>query len=261
MKANLTCLLTATALIAAGTVMAETIQLNELSDWAPNRNLVKKDGMLIVKKQTLLISAKTFDIDPGKNYTIKLSAKGCMEKSKICFGFTILDKNGQTISPSHVLVVPGSETFLTSDAKKGDKKLKVKDASKWKRLGHIYICKDIQPDFADLPNRKFLAHGIEKLEKKDNEWEVTLSRVILEDTKSGNKLRCHLGGGYLNTGGEKELVDKWETLEGSIRGISKSGWRGDIWPVGTAKAKVIILPNRNIKNGETELKDISITIE
>ena len=70
MNASLKVMIGSAVMLAAGTLAAQTIELNKAADWMKNPAIIEKDGMLTVSKQVFFVSAKTFDIDPGKTYTL-----------------------------------------------------------------------------------------------------------------------------------------------------------------------------------------------
>jgi len=263
MNASLKTMIGAAAMIAAGTLAAQTIELNKTTDWVKDPAIVEKDGTLTVTKQVMFVSAKTFDVDPNKTYTISLSGKAQdgKDKSWVLFGFNVFDKKGRTISCPTVSVVAGTETVLAADVKKGDKSILVKDASKWKSIGYYYICANAKADLSDLPNYNFIAAGIDKIEKKGNDWEVFFKKPVTADYPAGTMLRLHAGGGFLYTGSSAYLDGNWKVMTGSIKGMSKSGYASNVWPVSTAKAQIVILANWTNKKLDTQFKDISITIK
>ncbi len=267
MNASLKVMIGSAVMLAAGTLAAQTIELNKITDWVKNPAIVEKDGMLTAGKSVMFISAKTFDIDPGKTYTVKLSVKDNLtnkdpkDKPWLLFGFMVTDKNGRTIMPPNVSVVAGTETVLAADAKKGTKTIQVKDASKWKPAGHFYVCANAKADLSDLPNFTFVGTGIAKIEKKGDAWEITLVNPVPADFKSGTALRIHAGGGYIYTGGNVYADNNWKVMTGSIKGIANSGWSNNVWPKTTAKAKVIILADWNNKKADLQFKDLSLTIK
>lgn len=267
MNASLKVMIGSAVMLAAGTLAAQTIELNKAADWTKNPAIIEKDGMLIAEKSVMFISAKTFDIDPDKTYTLTLSVKDNLtdkdpkDKPWVLFGFMVTDKNGRTIMPPNMSVAAGTETVLAADAKKGSKTILVKDASKWKPAGHFYVCANAKADLSDLPNFTFVGTGIAKIEKKGDAWEVTLVNPVPADFKEETALRVHVGGGYIYTGGNIYADNNWKVMTGSIKGMSKSGWFNNIWPKSTVKAKVIILANWNNKKAELQFKDLSITIK
>ena len=106
-----------------------------------------------------------------------------------------------------------------------------------------------------------LARGIQKVEKKDDVWEITVKGKLAADAKTGDSVRVHSMGGYLYTAGSRNVFGKWTVMQGKIKGSSKSGWAGNKWPVGAEYAQFIILANWSGKKLETQFKDVSLTIE
>ena len=258
-------LMGAAALLAAGVLSAQEVKtFNKAADWNKHPAVTDGEDCLKVSKNVFLCSPK-FQIDPDKTYTLKLSVRAQDIKGKdfswCLAGFEVFDKDGKSISCDTVNAVPGTFTTVAADAAKGSSVLMVKDASKFRKGSPYIIVSGAKDDFSDLPNRKLLARGIDKVEKKDDAWEVTLKGKLVADAKAGDAIREHSMGGFLYTAGGRNVVDKWVTMQGKIKGSSKFGWAGNKWPAGAVSARFIILVNWNNKKLETQLKDISMTIE
>lgn len=69
--------------------------------------------------------------------------------------------------------MPNTDTVLADAVKKGDKVIKVKDASKWDKRNFKIVAFNTKADLSDLPNRTF-SSNITKLEQKGDVWEITL---------------------------------------------------------------------------------------
>lgn len=266
MKKGMSILMGAAALLAAGVLSAQEVKtFNKAADWNKSPAFTDGEGFLKVSKNVMMVSPR-FKIDPDKTYTIKLSVRAENIQGKdfswCLAGFAVFDKKGVAISCDNVNVVNGTFTEVTADAAKGTSVLTVKDASKLKasHLKYYTIVAGAKEDYSDLPNRKVLAHGIQKVEKKGDVWEITVSK-LLADVKAGDTIRVHCKGGYLYTGGSRNVFGKWVVMQGKIKGHCKVGWTGNKWPAGAEYAQFIILPNWGGKKLETQFKDISLTIE
>ncbi len=265
MKNGMSILMGAAALLAAGVLSAKEVKtFNKAADWIKNPAIIEGEDCLKVTKNVILITPR-FKIDPDKTYTVKFSvrAENIQEKdfSWCLGGFAVFDKKGVSISCDNVNAIKDTLTTVTADAAKGTSVLNVKDASKVKSAPYYTIVGDAKEDLSDLPNRKVLARGIQKVEKKDDAWEITVRGKLWADAKAGDTIRVHSMGGYLYTAGSRNVRDKWVVMQGKIKGSSKSGWAGNKWPVGAEFAQFIILANWSNKKLETQIKDISITIE
>ena len=266
MKKGMSILMGAAALLAAGVLSAQEVKtFNKAADWNKSPAITDGEDCLKVSKNVLLVSPR-FKIDPDKTYTIKLSVRAENIEGKdfswCLAGFAVFDKKGVGISCDNVNVVNGTLTEVAADAAKGTNILTVKDASKVKVASTYTIVAGAKEDLSDLPNRKILARGIQKVEKKnDDVWEITVKGKLSANVKAGDTIRVHSMGGYLYTGGSRNVRDKWTVMQGKIKGQSKSGWAGNKWPVGAEYAQFIILANWSGKKLETQFKDISLTIE
>lgn len=265
MKKGMSILMGAAALLTAGVLSAQEVKtFNKAADWSKNPAITEGEDCLKVSKNVMLTSPR-FKIDPEKTYTIKLSVRAANIQGKdvswCLAGFNVFDKNGVTISCDNVNAINGTLTTVAADAAKGTSVLTVKDASKVKAVSHYTIVTGAKEDFSDLPNRKILASGILKVEKKDDVWEITVKSKLAADAKAGDTIRVHSKGGYLYTAGARNVSDKWVVMQGNIKGHSKYGWAGNKWPVGAEYAQFIILANWSNKKLETQFKDISMTIE
>ena len=254
-------LLTAFGMLGAQEAPAE---LNSVNDWNKNARITEADGVINVKNNTGLYSKKKFVIDPAKKYTLKLTCRAVNienegDKSQVFAGFSVFDKKGRILNSFNCCVVPGTMTEVVEDAPKGATVVKVKDASKFRKL-YGTLNADAKEDLSDLPNFNMLGYTT-AFEKKDDAWEITLLKPLARPLKAGTMVRQHSRGGYLYTAGWKMVGKEWVTLSGSISGIKKGFWTGKFWPEGAAKAQVVILANWQKKNLETQIKDISITVE
>ncbi len=237
--------------------------LSKAADWAKSANITDGDGVIVVKKNTRLLSVK-FDIDPSKKYTLKLSCRAANiekdgDRSTIFAGFILFDKNGREMNCYHCCVVPDTMTEVAEDAPKGAKVIKLKDCSKFAKKYGVVVA-DAKADLSDLPNYNFLGY-IADFANKDGVWEVSLLYPLTRPVKAGTVVREHMRGGYLYTAGVKTAGKDWITMSGTITGTSKGSWTGRTWPVGAVKAQVVILANWNNKNLETQFKDISLTVK
>ena len=265
MKKGMSILMGAAALLAAGVLSAQEVKtFNKAADWNKSPAITDGEDCLKVSKNVMLVSPR-FKIDPDKTYTIKLSVRAENIQGKdfswCLAGFAVFDKKGVAISCDNVNVVNGTLTTVAADAAKGTSVLTVKDASKVKSAPYYTIVAGAKEDLSDLPNRKVLARGIQKVEKKGDVWEITVRGKLSADAKAGDTIRIHSMGGYLYTAGSRNVRDKWTVMQGKIKGYSQFGWAGNKWPVGAEYAQFIILANWGAKKLETQFKDVSLTIE
>ena len=265
MNKGMSILVGAAALFAAGVLSAQEVKtFNKAADWGKNAAVTDGEDCLKVSRKAMLIGPK-FKIDPNKSYTLKFSvcAQNIQGKdySWCLAGFDVYGKNGRTISCVNVNPVPGTLTEVAADAAKGSQTLTVKDGSKFRKGSYLSLYSGAKADLSDLPNYNVIAIGIKDVQKKDDAWEITLRGKLISNVKAGTMIRQHSAGGYLYTAGARNVTDKWGVMQGKVKGFSKSGWAGNKWPVGAESARFIILVNWSNKKLETQLKDISMTIE
>ncbi|MBQ9336632.1 MAG: hypothetical protein IJS14_04975 [Lentisphaeria bacterium] len=264
MKASLKLMFGAAALIAG----ALSAQEPEVKDFVANPalwlqkspNIQKTDDGLLIKGRAMLYTAK-FAVDPAKTYTVKFEASSKQADGKpswVLIGFDVYGKDGKQITSSHVGALKGTLTTVVEDAPKGATVIKLKDASKFRKVSAV-VAFDAKEDFSDLPNYNIAA--VKDIAKNGDVWEITLAKPLAQDVKAGTSVREHGMGGYLYTATpnvKAELVSK----TGTLKGIAKSGWLGSQWPAGTATVRFLLLVNWSSAPGmETLFKTISLTIE
>ncbi len=268
MKKVMKLMLGAAAVMAAGSLAAQTTTFNKAADWKKNKLVSDGDGVLnvaCVSSQAMLTAAKRIDIDPSKTYTLKFSVRApdavTEPFSLILGGFAVYDKNGRAVSCIHSGVIANTQTEVAAGAKKGDTVLTVKDASNIKASPEYGIVAGAKQDLSDLPNRDILSVGLKKVEKDGDVWKITLIRPLARNVKAGTSVRIHLNGGYVYTAGVKYVGKDWVTMSGKIKGIEVGSWGRNVWPAGTAKAEFIILANWNTQKTPVQIKDVSLVIE
>ncbi len=257
-------MLGALALFTMGTLAAQTTTFNELADWtmSPKNCATLADGVFTVKGSSLMVSTKTFDVDPAKTYTVKAMAKTSgTEKSMFYFGFRLYDKDGKQIESTMTGIVAQTDTELVAPAKKGDTVIKVKDGSKWKVRSWSGFVYNSDPSLSDLPNRNYLACPLKEMKQEGDAWTLTFSRPLKVDLPAGTKVRQHSGGGYMYTGKYGQLTGDWKTFTGSAKGLLKVGFNYAKFAPGTARVSVLMLVNWGNKNATAEIKDISLEIK
>ena len=116
------------AVLAAGTISAQEMTFNTKDAWTgvSERNISLKNGVLTIRGRVTLVSRESFDIDPGKTYTLTGSFKAAgSESAKLYFGFSQYDKNGTDIQTINTDTIPWTDTVLLKPVKAADKVLVV----------------------------------------------------------------------------------------------------------------------------------------
>ena len=192
--------------------------------------------------------------------TLDLKAPADIAKGVLYYvGIVNFDKNGKRIQISYVNPVKDSDTVLAAPCKKTDTVLKVKDASKFRK--NACIAYNTKKDLSDLPN--FTAAEICKIKdivKKDDCWEVTLSRPCNVEYPADTPVRAHFGGWYqyIICGHTPPAAGQWKSYTIKIAG-TQVGNPGTKWTVGTAGVKFIIF-NNGKNNGKEGMFFRNLTI-
>lgn len=256
--------LTVGLLAAAGMLAAqEVISLTKPADFNVPKRIVQTEDAFSFKGTGLILSAKSFVLDPAKKYEI--SGEFCQKDGKqvmAYLGFAPFDAKNRSITANMVNVVKNTLTEVAEDAKKGDQVIKVKDASKWNtKLKYSYIAFDAKEDYSDLPNRSRIPTVVPNAKQNGEVWEILLKKPLTKDVAAGTTVRQQLdGGSFIYTGGYGKLTaGKWVTRKGVISGIATFGNPAKkIWK-GTEKVKVLILFTQGDKNSETIFRNIKVT--
>lgn len=257
----------AVGLLAAaciGMLSAQEVKLRpeKPEDFIPANRVIQTEDGLSAKGLGALFSVKSVTIDPAKKYQI--SGDFRMKSGKpvsLYFGFAPYDAQNRAIPPSLVFISAASQTEVAEDAKKGDKVIKVKDASKWDvKRGYCHIAFGVKEDLSDLPNRDLAATVKPNVRKNGEIWEILLKKPLTRDIAAGTAVRQHFdGSAWIYCAGLVKLSDQWVTRKGTIAGVAPSGiplnkiWRG------TAKIKVLILRSVGAADSEILFRNIKIT--
>ena len=232
------------------------------------------DAMAIKGSYTALFSKQEIKVDPARKY--RISGDFCLNGGKpvltcdkgdrgcrpvlLFLGFVPYDKNKVQILPNAVFGSNKTLTTVAEDAKKGDKVIKVKDASKWDtKSPHSYIVFNAAEDYSDLPNRNSVHTVAPNARQAGEVWEITLKTPLKADIAAGTAVRQHSDGGtYIYTGGAFKTLGVWKTRTGTISGIAASGAPANKFWKGTETVRVLILALNGSKQSETEFKNIKV---
>ena len=223
---------------------------------------VSDDGAMAFKGAfTNLFSKQVIKIDPAKKY--RISGEFCLKGGKpvsLFFGFIPYDKNKAQVLANTVLGNNKTLTTVAADAKKGDKVIKVKDASKWNvKSQYSYIVFNAAEDYSDLPNRNSVRTAVPNAKQAGEVWEITLKTPLKADIAAGTAVRQHFDGGtYIYTAGSFKTLGVWKTRTGTISGIAASGAPSNKFWKGTETVRVLILALNGDKQSETEFKNIKV---
>ena len=240
----------------------EIFSMSEPADFPPAKRITKTEDAFLVKGNSYLFSAKNLILDPAKKYQIsgEFSQKGGKPMT-VYLGFASYDGKGRLIDARKVNVNKNSLTEVAEDAKKGDKVIKVKDASKWNtKTPHSYIAFGAKEDFTDLPNGDLAATAKPNAQKNGEVWEILLRKPLAKDIAAGTAVRQQFdGASYIYAAGAVKLSDKWVTRKGTISGIAPVGNVSNKMWKGTEKVKVLILLLGGDGTSEVLFRNIKVT--
>ena len=250
------------AAVSVGMLSAqEVISLTKPEDFNLPKKIVKANDAFSAKGVYSVVSAKSFTLDPAKKYQI--SGEFCQKGGKqitVLLGFAPYDAQNKQITSSSVNAVGGTLTEVAADAKKGDKVIKVKNASKWLTKGLVFVALNAKKDFSDLPNADQLSTAVPNAKKNGEVWEILLRKPLAKNIAAGTLVRQHSdGGSYIYTAGSAKLTDKWITRKGVISGIAPFGNVPNKMWKGTAKVKVLILVTSGDADSEVLFRNIKVT--
>ena len=240
----------------------EIFSVTEPTDFIQSKRIAKADDALSVKGVNHLFSSKLFTLDPAKKYHI--SGEFCQKAGKPMvgfLGFAPYDGKNRSIDARKVNANKNSQTEVAEDAKKGDKVVKVKDASKWNTKNkYSFLTFGVKEDFSDLPNGDQLTTIAPNARQNGDAWEIVLRSPLTKDIAAGTPVRQQFdGASYIYTAGSCKLSDKWITRKGTISGIAPVGnvWN-KMWK-GTEKVRIVILFLSGDKTSEALFRNVKVT--
>ena len=220
-------------------------RLEKPADLNNAKALSLNNGVLKASGRGKFMSVKDFVLDPAKKYRLSGEFRQASGSPvRVYFGYAPLNEKGRIIYPIYVKNIPGTETELAADAKRGDKAVKVRNAAKWNgKIGYGYIAFNVKDDFSDLPNGSVIPIVKDGIKAEGEVWEIQLKEPIRQKIPAGTKVRQHSSGGtHIWNGGAANLKDQWTALRSShlLNGKVKSGAPVDkLWP-GTKSVKLVI---------------------
>ena len=251
------------AAVCAGMLSAQEIfSVSEPADLTRSNRIVKEGDAFLVKGSVIFYSVKSFTLDPAKKYQV--SGEFCQKAGKtamVYLGFVPFDGKNRQILANMVSIVKDTQTEVAEGAKKGDKIIKVKDASKWNaKTPFGYIAFGAKEDFSDLPNSDRLATAKPHVRQQGEVWEILLKKPLTKDIAAGTPVRQHQdGSAFIYTGGIKKMTDQWITMKGAISGISPFGLTWNKMWKGTEKVKLLLRIADGDAASEVSFRNIKVT--
>jgi len=213
-----------------------------------------------IVKYNEIITSDFLPLDTQESYVLSglFRAKGANPGTGT-LGFMLFDKNKRPIPAYSVNAVPGTETRLLADVKKGDTVIKVSDASAWINNPGKIVMFDVNADFSDLPNLNYECY-VAEVKKSREIFEVGFSRPMTSDHSAGSLLRLHQDGGNMTCGFSGAVFpQEWTEYEGIISGILERGSDPNKFWRGTAFIKIFLLikPGDPVSFSRLSLRKIS----
>lgn len=219
------------------------------------------DGFVIKGRFIQLLSKTDITVDPAKKY--RVSGEFCLKGGKkpwLYLGFAPYDEKGRPILPSQVNGNNKTLTTVAADAKKGDKVIKVKDASKWNvKSPHSFVAVGAAEDYSDMPNRNLLRSVKPNAEQKGEVWELVLKEPLKADIPAGTAVRQQFAGAsFIYTAGGFKPDDSWKSHAGVTSGFAVGTDASKFWK-GTVKVKLLVMSLDGDKDSVTRMRNIKVT--
>ncbi|MBO4649412.1 MAG: hypothetical protein J5806_14785 [Lentisphaeria bacterium] len=208
--------------------ITETLLKTDVSEY---NGLSAGNSGLALTKQTAVLSKKRFAVDPDAEYLFTLKMKNLSGKSYPVY----IGAAAAGISARQVYSLPGTETELIQEVKKGDLNIRVKNVSGWKPNGFVAFNADRSG--SDKPNRMLAAV------KSIGEGTITLKQGAPCAAKAGTLVREHCDGPTYNWAGAVfAQAGKEVSFSGKLKGIADGQpTAGFFWP-GTRQFQLIVIP-------------------
>ncbi len=256
-------LLLLAAVCAFSAVFAEVLwEARSVRDFENRRPLkAQKDGSYLVTRRAWVVGKKLIPADPAKRYRVSFEIKAVTDKAaaeKVRVGVTPRDARKRGAGVSGVKPNIGTETEIVVQANKGDKVIKVKDASKWLKKPASILVFDADPtgQMRDIPNFDFISSRPVNWVKKGNVWEVTLNRPLNIELSAGTVIRQHQDARAAIFSNNKAISREWTSLEFILGpGISEKGTHSNRLFPGVAFIAPLIIasPDMLIRNYKIEV--------
>jgi hypothetical protein len=197
----------------------------------------------MIKGTGVRFAAGSVKIDPAKTYRLCGNFKAAVPSDKgfLLFGMAPHNAAGKPIHPLQVNPVSDSDTVLAASAKKGDTKISVKNAEKWRKANNTAIAFNTKTDYDDLPN-----HDLVEI-ATINQNEVTLKKPLSKDYPAGTPVRQHCSGNtYMYSGAAYKKVPStdWTEFSGEISGEAISGLPMNQFWRGTSSVRIMLITSQ-----------------
>ena len=255
-------LLAAACIGMASAEEAAVVKFEKPADFIQPSLVKPSENALTLRGRAAFMSKTTFQVNPAVKYSISGEFRHKNGKPvRILFGFAPFAKDNTPIRANMVNGYNTTLTTLVEAAKKGDKVLKVKDASKWNtKTTYSFVAVNAAKDFSDLPNRNLLYTAVPNVKQNGTVWEITLKEPLKADIAAGTAVRQHLAGdGYIYTVRIFKPTEEWSVHSAMISGILRNGLATNRFWRGTVSAKLLILVLDGDSKSEFEIRNVKVT--
>ena len=183
------------------------------------------DGTLIIRKQgsNIIFSKETYPVEPDKRVFLSGKLRFAAEKTGgVSFGVIYYDARNRPITGPQINRIPDTLTALSSEAKAGESRLMVLNASRWHVGGLAAPGKDIPAEAVLGP--------VENISKYGSDYGVFLKKPLKKTLGSGTPIALHRDGATYHYVFSGKLSGEFTEVGGQLK------W----WP-GAVKFRVILL--------------------
>ena len=201
------------------------------------------------------------EIDPARTYVFSAEIRTAAGKPGLAeLGFWLFDANRQPIRYVQIGGIPATDTVLAEPCSKGDRRIKVQSAGKFRRGGGS-IAFDVKAGIRQEPwPESDLVSGIGKISRSGSCDIVELKNPVQKDYPAGTRIRQFQQASHFHCWRGRPSAE-WTPVSGRIAGISADhAEKGKWWP--TARFfRIRIAANIAAgKDSVTEIRNIRLEI-
>ncbi len=239
----------------------EVLKIEKPADFQKAESVSQAENAVVLKGKGIFLSKPTLSVNPAAKY--RISGEFRLKSGKpagVWLGFCPYDVKKNRIYPSTINGSNETRTELAAAAKKGDKVLKLKDASKWDtKTRYSYIAFKAAEDYSDLPNFQINKTAVPNAVKKGDVWEIPLVNPLKVDYPAGTAVRQHTdNAAFIYTCRKFKTTDKWAQPSGNISGIAVNEVTTQKFWKGTVTASIVILLTDADPQSETEIRNVKV---
>jgi hypothetical protein len=195
-----------------------------------NRSYLKK-GM------GRIVGTTKLTINPEKFYKVTARVKSLSKEPSYAYlGYIPYDKDGITIAPESVNMVPATQGRLAEACTAESKVLKVIGGSAWKKGPNFLAAFEVKSDLSDLPNRNLSTRGVTGVALQKGYVEMTFAKPIGKSYPAGTEVRQHYISATYVYAKRAKVTSEWNTWKGAV-------FKGSALRRGVASVEFILLAN------------------